>query len=119
MVLSMPRRRVKGEKNITMSRSLWRLPADRKWTVEMENYFWVAVGGALGTMAPYWCSGFIAWPVGETFPWGTPVINVLGSFVIGFFFRFDWSRRKGLRRHNRQAIRHGWDLQRLHHFFVV
>jgi fluoride exporter len=52
----------------------------------MENYFWVAVGGALGTMARYWCSGFIARLAGETFPWGTLGINVLGSFVIGFFY---------------------------------
>jgi len=52
----------------------------------MENYFWVAVGGALGTLGRYWCSGFIARLVGETFPWGTLVINVLGSFVIGFFY---------------------------------
>ena len=53
--------------------------------VEMENYFWIALGGALGTMGRYWCSGFIARLVGETFPWGTLTINVLGSFVIGFF----------------------------------
>ena len=53
--------------------------------VEMENYFWIALGGALGTMGRYWCSGFIARLVGETFPWGTLTINVLGSFVIGWF----------------------------------
>ena len=52
----------------------------------MENYFWVAIGGALGTMGRYWCSGLIARLVGETFPWGTLAINVLGSFVIGFFY---------------------------------
>ncbi len=53
--------------------------------MQMASYFWVAVGGALGTMGRYWCSGFVARLVGETFPWGTLVINVLGSFVIGFF----------------------------------
>jgi len=51
----------------------------------MENYFWVALGGALGSMGRYWCSGVVARLVGETFPWGTLAINVLGSFVIGFF----------------------------------
>jgi len=51
----------------------------------MENYFWVALGGALGTVGRYWLSGVVARLVGETFPWGTLVINVTGSFVIGVF----------------------------------
>jgi CrcB protein len=51
----------------------------------MENYIWVAVGGALGTAGRYWLSGLVAWFVGETFPWGTLLINVSGSFIIGFF----------------------------------
>jgi fluoride exporter len=49
------------------------------------TYLWIALGGALGSMARYGCSGLVARLVGETFPWGTLVINVLGSFVIGFF----------------------------------
>ena len=51
----------------------------------MLSYMWVAIGGALGTTARYWLSGVVARSVGETFPWGTLVINVTGSFVIGFF----------------------------------
>jgi CrcB protein len=51
----------------------------------MLIYLCIAVGSALGGMARYWCSGFIAAAVGETFPWGTLIINVVGSFVIGFF----------------------------------
>ncbi len=51
----------------------------------MRNYIWVAIGGALGTTGRYWLSGVVARPIGETFPWGTLVINVTGSFVIGFF----------------------------------
>jgi fluoride exporter len=51
----------------------------------MENYFWVAVGGALGTSGRYWLSGVVARLIGETFPWGTLIINVTGSFIIGFF----------------------------------
>jgi CrcB protein len=49
------------------------------------DYFWVAVGSALGGMARYWCSGIAARIVGQTFPWGTLIVNVLGSFIIGFF----------------------------------
>ena len=45
---------------------------------------WVAVGSALGGVARYWCSGIIANRMGETFPWGTLIINVSGSFLIGF-----------------------------------
>ena len=45
---------------------------------------WVALGGALGSVARYWCSGVIARAMGETFPWGTLIVNVSGSLVIGF-----------------------------------
>ena len=51
----------------------------------MQNYIWVVIGSALGGGARYWCSGFIAQRIGETFPWGTLAVNVAGSFVIGFF----------------------------------
>jgi CrcB protein len=51
----------------------------------MERYLMVALGGAIGTVARYWLSGVVAQMVGETFPWGTLLINVTGSFVIGFF----------------------------------
>ena len=51
----------------------------------MMSYLWVAIGGALGSVARFWCSGFVAQTVGGTFPWGTMAVNVVGSFVIGFF----------------------------------
>ena len=46
---------------------------------------WVALGSALGGMARYGVSGIVANRVGETFPWGTLVVNVSGCFVIGVF----------------------------------
>jgi len=46
---------------------------------------WIAIGSALGGVARYWGSGVAARLFGATFPWGTLIINVLGSFVIGFF----------------------------------
>ena len=49
------------------------------------TFLWVALGGALGSVARYGCSLMVAGWIGETFPWGTLVINVVGSFVIGFF----------------------------------
>jgi CrcB protein len=51
----------------------------------MITYLWIALGGALGSMARYGCSRLVAASIGETFPWGTLIINVIGSFVIGFF----------------------------------
>lgn len=43
----------------------------------------VVLGSALGGIARYFLSGFIARRVGETFPWGTLAINVSGAFLIG------------------------------------
>ncbi len=48
-------------------------------------YLWVMLGSALGGGARYWLSGVIANRIGETFPWGTILVNVSGSLVIGFF----------------------------------
>ncbi len=43
----------------------------------------VALGGAVGACARFWLSGVVARRVGETFPWGTLVVNVSGAIVIG------------------------------------
>ena len=50
----------------------------------MFAYLWIAMGGALGSVARYWFSGVIGRQFGETFPWGTLLVNVSGSFAIGF-----------------------------------
>lgn len=50
----------------------------------MTAYVWVALGGAIGSVARFWCSGAVAAAFGQTFPWGTLVVNVAGSFIIGF-----------------------------------
>jgi CrcB protein len=54
----------------------------------IATYFWIAVGGALGSMARFWLAAFVAEIMGPQFPWGTILINILGSFVIGFFATF-------------------------------
>ena len=51
----------------------------------MVSYFWIAIGSALGGIARYFCSGVIAHLIGETFPWGTLIVNIVGCFIIGFF----------------------------------
>ncbi len=49
------------------------------------SYVLIGLGGALGSMARAWATLAVARIAGATFPWGTILINVLGSFVIGFF----------------------------------
>ena len=51
----------------------------------MVLYLLVALGGALGSVARFFLSGVVASHFGTTFPWGTFIINVTGSFVIGFY----------------------------------
>ncbi len=51
----------------------------------MLIYLWVSLGGAIGTAARFWVSGLVAQRYGETFPLGTLVVNVTGSFLIGIF----------------------------------
>jgi CrcB protein len=51
----------------------------------MLTYFWVALGGALGSMARLWLGVQVGLLTGLAFPWGTILVNILGSLVIGFF----------------------------------
>jgi CrcB protein len=51
----------------------------------MSAYLWIAAGGALGSVVRFWISGMAARQFGETFPWGTLLVNISGSFAIGFF----------------------------------
>ena len=44
---------------------------------------WVALGSAAGGIARFFVSGVVARGIGETFPWGTMVVNVTGAFAIG------------------------------------
>lgn len=47
--------------------------------------FWIFIGGGLGSLARWSASGWIARHWGETFPLGTLLVNVSGSFLIGLF----------------------------------
>jgi fluoride exporter len=55
-------------------------------TVErLMPYAWVALGGALGSVARAWVSTLAGAWLGSAFPWGTLVINIAGSTLIGWY----------------------------------
>ena len=49
----------------------------------MKNLLFVAMGGAVGAMLRYGISSGIYTWFGRSFPYGTLVVNVIGSFAIG------------------------------------
>ena len=49
----------------------------------MGSWIAVAAGGAIGSVARFWLTGAMTALTGPRFPWGTLLINVLGSFIIG------------------------------------
>src|SRR5262245_26234357 len=49
----------------------------------MRTYALIAIGGALGSVARFWLNVLVSERLGSAFPWGTLVVNVAGSLVIG------------------------------------
>ena len=47
------------------------------------EYIWVGLGSALGGMARHGIAVLALQRFGPAFPWGTLIVNVLGSFAIG------------------------------------
>src|SRR5271157_6078251 len=48
----------------------------------------VFLGGATGSMWRFWWSGLVAQRFGETFPFGTLVVNMVGSTIVGIVAGF-------------------------------
>jgi fluoride exporter len=46
----------------------------------------IASGGAFGALIRYWVSGGVYALLGRGFPYGTLVVNVLGSLAMGFLY---------------------------------
>lgn len=62
----------------------------------MTKYLIVALGGAVGSMLRFWAGGYVSDRLGTRFPYGTFVINITASFLIGFIMtvlaeRTHWS----------------------------
>ena len=54
----------------------------------MLNYLVISLGAALGGVFRYGLASFIQKRVESFFPYGTLVVNILGSFVLGFIMYY-------------------------------
>lgn len=54
----------------------------------MLKYLMVGIGGGLGSILRFWLGSYIGTRMGTRFPYGTFVINITGSFLIGVVFAF-------------------------------
>ena len=52
----------------------------------------IGLAGLTGTLLRYWLSGFVARQYGETFPWGTMIVNMIGCLVTGAVFNLTEER---------------------------
>jgi CrcB protein len=52
----------------------------------MQKTIFIALAGLTGTLIRYWLSGLVARQYGESFPWGTLVVNLIGSFLAGAMY---------------------------------
>lgn len=52
----------------------------------MNTVISIAFGGSLGALSRYYFSKIISSYLGGMFPWGTLIINLSGSLLIGFFY---------------------------------
>ena len=52
----------------------------------MNQIIAIAVGGASGALLRFWVSGWVYAQLGRGFPYGTLVVNVLGSLLMGWLY---------------------------------
>lgn len=60
----------------------------------MLAYLWISLGAIVGASSRYFVSRFVARAVSASFPYGTLLINITGSFILGLFMV--WSTERAL-----------------------
>jgi fluoride exporter len=60
----------------------------------MDNFLLISIGAVLGANARYWVGDWAARKWGSAFPVGTLIINLSGSFILGFFMTFFMEKLK-------------------------
>ena len=61
----------------------------------MNQVIAIASGGAIGAVLRYWVSSGVYTLIGRGFPYGTLVVNVLGSLIMGFLYIWLLERMPG------------------------
>lgn len=55
-------------------------------------YLWISLGAIVGASARYFVGRFVAKAVTASFPYGTLLINITGSFILGLFLVWSTER---------------------------
>ncbi len=58
----------------------------------MEQFLLISLGAILGANARYWLGDWVAQRFGTSFPYGTLLINLTGSLILGLFFTLTTER---------------------------
>jgi fluoride exporter len=61
--------------------ALYSFAKDR--STELQRYFLIAIGGALGSVARFWVGTTVAGRMGTRFPFGTLFVNISACLIIG------------------------------------
>jgi CrcB protein len=72
-----------GQPGRSAERIISRITGHATLMASPTTWLAVASGGALGSVARFWLTGAVTALTGPRFPYGTLLINILGSFVIG------------------------------------
>ena len=62
----------------------------------LMNSLLIFFGAGLGGLVRYWVSNGVYWFLGRNFPYGTLVVNVSGSFLMGLLFALIVERFDGI-----------------------
>lgn len=54
----------------------------------MQKYFFIMLGGALGSAARFWVGTTVAGRMGTRFPFGTLIVNITACFILGLSLEF-------------------------------
>jgi CrcB protein len=57
--------------------------SNRERNAHVIKYWMVGIGGFLGSVLRFWLGSYVGGRLGARFPYGTFVINVTGSFLVG------------------------------------